>query len=107
MRESGWITREMVMENRSGLMSLGMRVTGLMIKLTVLENCSMQMVIFTRENGEMTKQMGEEPTLMPMEQSILAIGKMINSTVSVLKPGPTMPYTKASITKARKTEKEN
>ena len=68
--------------NRSGLMNQGMKDTGLMIKLTVLGNYSMQTEIFTRVNGEMIKQMVEELTLMPMEQSIQEIGKTISNMAS-------------------------
>ena len=82
MRGSGWITKGMASGNRSGLMNQGMKDTGLMIKLTVLGNYSMQTEIFTRVNGEMIKQMVEELTLMPMEQSIQEIGKTISNMAS-------------------------
>jgi hypothetical protein len=95
------------MENRSGLMNLGMKETGQTIKLMDSENCSMLMEIFMKETGEMIKLTAEGPILMQTEQSIQENGRTISSTELELKHGLTMLSMKGSIMKVRKMEEGN
>ena len=59
---------------RNGRMGLSTKAIGKSIKLTALANCTMQMVISTKENGRTTKQMAKEPICMLMAPNIKVTG---------------------------------
>jgi len=50
-RANGLTEREMVMEFRNGSMALDMRVSGVSVRLTDKENCTMPMETYTKVNG--------------------------------------------------------
>lgn len=45
----------------------------------VKENCIMRQVIFMKENGKMTKLMGEEPIIKKMVENMKETGIKINN----------------------------
>lgn len=89
--------------SKSGLTGRDTRVNGVMAKLMARANCTMPMVTFMKVNGSMTKQTVKESTLMRMEPDTRAPGKTINSTVTDLKPGLTMLYTRVNTLRVKRT----
>ena len=106
-RVNGSTEKEMVMEFRNGSMALDMRVSGVLVKLTDKESCTMLMATYTRVNGLMIRQMAEELTPMLMELNMLVAGKTINSMVTDWRPGQMVPSMRASTTKVRRMERED
>ena len=84
-----------------------MRANGALTKQTEVENSGTQTVTSTKESGKMTRQMERAPTLMPMARDIRATGETISSMGSVLRRGLTVPFTRDSTARARKTERES
>jgi hypothetical protein len=69
--------------SKSGPMVLDMKVSGRIIKLMAKASFGMSMVMFSMENGKMTKPMVTEFTLMLMERSMKVTGKKTYSTETV------------------------
>ena len=90
-----------------GQMALVMKVIGLMIRQTALENCNMQMVIFTRVNGVMTKHMEKALTHMLTVLITTVTGSRISSMAMAWNLGQMVPSMKVSIGMVRKTAKVN
>ena len=70
MKESGSMESVMVMVFRDGSMDHATKVIGAMVRQMAKESFIMQMVIFTRVIGLMTRPMDMEHTPMPMELSM-------------------------------------
>lgn len=97
----------MDMEYNSGKTIPNTRAIGLTIKQMVTALYTMQMEMYTQENGKMIKPTARENTNMPMAPNMMEIGSMINNMDMVLKRGQTEPNMKANIRTERKTEEEN
>ena len=93
--------------NKFGLMSQGMKGTGLMIRLTDMVNCFMLMGISMRVNGKMTKQTEEVHIPMQMEQNTQEIGRMINSMGLVSRHGLITQYMKDNTGKGKRMVTES
>ena len=89
------------MASRYGKMALSMTVNGKATKQMVQELSFMQMEIFMKASGCMTKHMDTEPTSMLTEQPTLANGLKINNMVPVSRSGQMVPSTKECIWMAR------
>jgi len=81
------VVRKMGMGNRCGLTAQNTMEIGRMIKQMVTENCSMQMVMFMKVNGNVIKRTDKGLISMPMELLIKGNGRMTNSMVKELKHG--------------------
>lgn len=90
------------MEFRFGLISPNMKVIGSQTKLMGLVNFIMLMGMFMRDNGKMIKLMDRVNTLMPMEQSTMVIGLMINNMDMELNHGQMVLGTKENTLMERK-----
>lgn len=95
----------MVMANKSGLMVLSMKVTGMLIKLTDKENYYTLTAISTKEFGKTIRLMEKEPTLMQMVLDTLVIGRMINNTAMEQKHGQMEQFTKVNTVRVKRMEK--
>ena len=104
---NGEMSSERVSAGKNGQMAPATRATGLTTRQTGLESCFTRMVTFMKANGRMIRLTAKAPTLMQTGRDTRAIGEMTNSTVSALKHGPMVPFTKASTAKERKMEKES
>lgn len=82
-----------------------MRDSGEKARLTDKENCIMQMVTFMKETGSMIKPMAMELTLMRMEPSMSAVGRMTSSMASGWKHGLTEQSMKGNTSRAKRTVK--
>ena len=98
---------EMERVHKSGLTVPNILVTGLMIKLMAMVNYIMQMVTYTKENGQMIKPMAGACILTPMELNIMENGRMINNMVKVQNLGLMVQYMKENTTKVKRTAEEN
>ncbi len=107
MRENGEMSFAKVLGDKSGPMALVTKETGLMTRLTVSVNFSMQMAMSMKANGKMIKLMARELTLMQTVQDTRETGEMTSSTASVLKLGLMVLSMRANTLKARKTERES
>lgn len=87
----------MVTEFKIGLIHLGMKVNGQMIKQMVKESWSMQMAMFMRDNGLMIRLMVKGSILIQMEHTMLEIGWMINKVELEWKVGLMVPSTREII----------
>jgi len=107
MRVNGETSCVKVTVVKSGLTARDTRATGLMTRQMGLESCSTQTVTSTKESGKMTRLMERAPTLMLMGRDIRATGETISSMGSVLRRGLTVPFTRDSTARARKTGRES
>jgi len=87
----------MVTENRPGQMALNTLVSGEKIELMEKVNSYMSMEIYMMDSGQTIKRTVLEFTDMSMERCTRANGKMIYSTVEVLKLGQTKAATKVNM----------
>lgn len=78
---SGLATKSMVMVFKNGLMAPDMKVCGSFQRHVVKGSFGTSMAISLKESGLTTKQMDLEYIHIPMEQTILATGKMICNMV--------------------------
>lgn len=83
-----------------------MKGIGEMIKLMAKGPCIMQMEMFTKGNGKMTRLTDGASTRMIMVRLMKEIGKKINKMDEVLKPGQTVLSMLASIEMGRNMERE-
>jgi hypothetical protein len=97
---------ERAKESKSGKMVLSIRVTGKMTRQMERADSSMLMATSMRVSGITIKPREGAPTNTQMAPSILVIGRKIDSTVTALKPGQTMPSTRATTSKERSTALE-
>jgi len=95
----------MDMASKFGQTVQNMKVIGQMIRLMVKENLFTQMVTSMKASGRMTKPMVMVLISTLMGPLILANGKMTSSTATVLKHGPTVLSTKASMLRVRNMAK--
>lgn len=82
-----------------------MKGIGEMIKPMVKGPCIMRMEMFTKGNGKMIRLTDGASTRMIMVQLMKEIGKKINRTDEVLKPGQTVLSMLASIETGRNMER--
>jgi hypothetical protein len=75
---SGLELINMAMVFKDGLTGHAMKVCGKILRLVAKENFGTLMVIFSKENGLMIKQMALEFILIQMVQVIQVFGKMIS-----------------------------
>ena len=102
---NGLATKETDMEFKFGLINLGMKVIGKMIKRMVKGHCITLMVMFILEIGKMIKLMAGVSILMTMEQLMKANGKKINKMEKVQKLGQTGQSILANIKMAKSMER--
>lgn len=76
------------MESKLGQMALDIRVSGERTKLMEKENFGMWMVIYTMENGKMTKLTDMACTFTLMEQNMMVSGIRIYKMDMELNNGP-------------------
>lgn len=98
---SGKVTPDMVKEFRSGPMEPCIKDSGRTIWLMDRVPFCMYQVISTKDSGNEIRPMAKVSTLTAMELSMMEIGRMIYSTVLVLKPGTTTRNTKVNIQKVK------
>ena len=103
--ENGLVMSEMDMVCRCGLISLAMKGTGNLIKLTERGLFIMRMGMFTQVNGKMTKHMGLENTRTTMEQLTKETGRKTSKTEKELRPGQTEQNTLVNTRMGRNTVK--
>jgi len=87
----------MVTESRIGLIHLGMKANGQMIKQMDKESWSMQMAMFMRDHGLMTRLMVKGSILIQMELTMLEIGWMISKVELEWKVGLMVLSTRETI----------
>ena len=104
-RGSGSIISEMELELRSGPMDPSMMVSGVRTKPTVKASLSMQMGMFTKANGLMTKLMEKELTHTPTVPTIMETGSTISNMALVWSHGQTVPSTKVTMSMERRKVK--
>ena len=75
-------------ENRCIKTTLFMKVTGGTTERMVEGDSFIQMEMFTRESGRMTRHMGRVYTQGAMDQCIMDNGLKISSTALACRPGP-------------------
>lgn len=87
----------MVTENRPGRMVLSTLVSGEKTELMAKENSFMLMEIYMMDSGQTIKRTVQAFTDMSTERCMRANGKMIYSTVGVLKLGQTKAAMKVNM----------
>lgn len=90
-----------------GQMVLNIKEIGNIIEHVEKGNSGMLMVISTKVNGRMIRQMDMDDIFIQTVQNILAIGKMIFNKVKVLKHGLMVQNIKDNIIKGKNKVKEN
>ena len=95
------------MENRLGLMDLGIKEIGSLTKRVVTASCTTQTTMSTRASGRTTRPMEGESTRMLTGLSIMESGRMISNMDLERKAGLMGHFMKDSILKAKRMEKEN
>lgn len=91
---------------KCGLMVLGTKDSGQMIKQMAMVNLDMQMAMCMKVIGIMIRLMAKEFILMPTALPMKVTGMKISSMVSVKRAGLTEQFTKDIILKARSMGKE-
>ena len=106
-KENGETNSAKASEDKNGQTAADTRVTGSTIRPMASENYSMPTETYTRASGRTIRPMARELTLTQTGLAIREIGETTSSMALVSKLGLTVPFTKASTLRAKRTAKES